>query len=82
VAVLKESQLDAEEMVGFGAIVDALVGAGVGAEADAEAGVDRAVEQGGVFGQDAWDALADIPEDSAAALVLLEHRWAIPVRVG
>jgi hypothetical protein len=75
VAVLKESQLDAEEMVEFGAIVGALVGvgAGVGAEAGAEAGADRVVEQGGVFGEDAWDAFADLPEDSAAALVLLEH---------
>jgi hypothetical protein len=82
VAVLKESQLDAEEMVEFGAIVGALVGvgAGVGAEVGAEAGAERVVEQGGVFGEDAWDALADIPEDSAAALVLLEHRWAIPLR--
>ena len=82
VAVLKESQLDAEEMVEFGAIVGALVGvgAGVGAEAGAEAGAERVVEQGGMFGEDAWDALADIPEDSAAALVLLEHRWAIPLR--
>jgi hypothetical protein len=33
-----------------------------------------------VFGEEAWDALADIPEDSAAALVLLDHRWAIPLR--
>ena len=82
VAVLRESQLDAEEMVEFGAIVGALVGvgAGVGAEAGAEAGAERVVEQGGMFGEDAWDALADIPEDSAAALVLLEHRWAIPLR--
>ena len=80
--MLKESQLDAEQMVEFGAIVGALVGigAGVGAEAGAEAGAERVVEQGGVFGEDAWDALADIPEDSAAALVLLEHRWAIPLR--
>jgi uncharacterized membrane protein len=82
VTVLKESQLDAEQMVEFGAIVGALVGigAGVGAEAGAEAGAERVAEQGGVFGEDAWDALADIPEDSAAALVLLEHRWAIPLR--
>jgi uncharacterized membrane protein len=82
VAVLKESQLDAEEMVEFGAIVGALVGvgAGVGAEVGAEAGAERVVEQGGMFAEDAWDALADIPEDSAAALVLLEHRWAIPLR--
>jgi uncharacterized membrane protein len=82
VTALKESQLGAEEMVEFGALVGALVGvgAGVGAEAGAAAGAERVADQGGVFGEDAWDALAEIPEDSAAALILLEHRWAIPLR--
>ncbi|HEY0815202.1 MAG TPA: hypothetical protein VGE11_18180 [Pseudonocardia sp.] len=82
VTVLKESQLDTGEMMEFGAIVGALVGvgAGVGAEAGAEAGAALVEERGGVFGEDAWDALADIPPDSAAALVLLDHRWAIPLR--
>ena len=28
----------------------------------------------------AWDVLEDIPNDSAAALLLLEHQWAIPLR--
>ena len=42
--------------------------------------MERVTEQGGVFGENAWDALAEIPEDTAAALILLEHRWAIPVR--
>jgi hypothetical protein len=30
--------------------------------------------------QDAWDVIAEIPDGSAAALVLLEHRWAVPLR--
>ncbi len=30
--------------------------------------------------EDAWDVLDDIPEGSAAAVVLLEHVWAIPLR--
>jgi hypothetical protein len=30
--------------------------------------------------QDAWDVLDDIPNDSAAALVLIEHHWAVPLR--
>jgi hypothetical protein len=29
---------------------------------------------------DAWDVVEDIPANSAAAVILLEHRWAIPVR--
>jgi hypothetical protein len=30
--------------------------------------------------EDAWDVLADIPNDSAAALLLIEHHWAVPLR--
>jgi hypothetical protein len=30
--------------------------------------------------EEAWDVLEDIPNDSAAALVLLEHHWAVPLR--
>jgi hypothetical protein len=28
----------------------------------------------------AWDVLDKIPNGSAAALILVEHRWAIPLR--
>jgi hypothetical protein len=27
-----------------------------------------------------WDVVEDIPNDSAAALILLEHHWAVPLR--
>jgi hypothetical protein len=48
-----------------------------GAEAGAEAGADGI----GVFtDEEAWDVLEDIPNDSAAALILLEHHWAVPLR--
>jgi hypothetical protein len=30
--------------------------------------------------QEGWDVLEDIPDDSAAALILLEHHWAVPLR--
>lgn len=79
---MQGSQLGAEELADAeaGATVGALVGLGPEddpREADAELAVE-AVEPGGeVFGQDAWDALAEIRADSAAALILLEHRWAI-----
>lgn len=29
---------------------------------------------------DGWEMLDDIPEDSSAVLILLEHRWAVPLR--
>ena len=30
--------------------------------------------------EQAWDVLEDIPNDSAAALILIEHHWAVPLR--
>ena len=46
------------------------------------AGAEEAAAEGiNVFGDaDAWDVLEDIPNDSAAALILLEHHWAVPLR--
>ena len=29
---------------------------------------------------EAWDVLEEIPNDSAAALILIEHHWAVPLR--
>ena len=79
------SNLSNEEAIEFGSKVGALVGLGiegeegmvVGAEAGAEAGADGV----SVFtDEEAWDVLEDIPNDSAAALLLLEHHWAVPLR--
>jgi hypothetical protein len=41
---------------------------------------DSAGAPGGDGSNETWDVLESIPSDSAAALVLLEHRWAIPLR--
>ena len=30
--------------------------------------------------EEAWDVIDEIPNDSAAALVLIEHHWAVPLR--
>src|SRR5262245_37010090 len=85
VSTLKGSQLSGEEQAEFGAMVSALIGFGAageaGMEAGAEMGASAAEERGGMFSEDeAWDVLAEIPNDTAAALILLEHRWAIPLR--
>jgi len=85
VSMLEGSQLSAEETAELGAVVGALVGLGAGGEegmeAGAELGASAAQQRGGVFSEDdAWDVLAEVPEGSAAALILLEHRWAIPLR--
>ena len=47
----------------------------------AGAGAEAATNGVSVFSDDdAWDVLEDIPNDSAAALILLEHHWAVPLR--
>jgi uncharacterized membrane protein len=80
------SNLSPEEAVELGSKVGALIGLGVegeeGAAAGAELGAEAAAEGGvQVFSaEDAWDVLEDIPNDSAAALILLEHQWAVPLR--
>jgi uncharacterized membrane protein len=79
------SNLSTDEAIELGSKVGALIGLGIegeegmvaGAEAGAEAGADGV----SVFDDDdAWDVLEDIPNDSAAALILLEHHWAVPLR--
>jgi uncharacterized membrane protein len=80
------SNLTHEEAVELGSKVGALVGLGIegeeGFEAGAAAGAQVAEEQGvNVFSdQDAWDVIEEIPNDSAAALILIEHHWAVPLR--
>jgi len=84
VKTLHESHLSGDEQAAFGALVGALIGLGAAGEEGMEVGAERGAsaveERGGVFDEEAWDVLAEIPEDSAAALILLEHRWAIPLR--
>ena len=84
--VVHLSNLTREEAIEVGSKVAALIGLGIegeeGFEAGARLGAAKAAEEGfEVFDDElAWDVLEDIPNDSAAALVLLEHRWAIPLR--
>ena len=80
------SDLTLEEAEEFGAVVGALIGLGAageeGADAGAQEGAAAVAETGGHALEvgEGWDVLDDIPEDTAAAIVLLEHRWAIPLR--
>jgi uncharacterized membrane protein len=79
------SNLTQEEAIELGSKVGALVGLGIageeGAEEGAEAGAEEAAEEGiNVFGGAEWDVIEEIPNNSAAALILLEHHWAVPLR--
>jgi uncharacterized membrane protein len=80
------SNLSTEEAVELGSKIGALVGLGIDGEAGMEAGATAGAEAAARDGlqmfdnADAWDVLADIPNDTAAALLLIEHHWAVPLR--
>lgn len=79
------SNLSDSEAAEFGATIGALIGLGFdgeeGAAAGAEAGSAGAADGIDlVEGAADWDVLAEIPAGSAAALILLEHHWAVPLR--
>jgi uncharacterized membrane protein len=81
---LQQSDLSQEEAMEFGAIVGALIGAGTDVEDGAEAGAvlgAAAMEDGHVFeANDMWYVDDAIPPGTAAAIALLDHRWAIGLR--
>jgi uncharacterized membrane protein len=79
------SNLTDDEAIEFGSKVGALIGLGFdgeeGAEAGALAGAEAAADGISAFSdEDAWDVLEEIPNNSAAALLLLEHHWAVGLR--
>jgi len=84
-AVEHLSNLSEEEAIELGSKVGALVGLGIEGEEGLETGAELGAQAGAdgieVFDdEDAWDVIEEIPNDSAAALVLLEHHWAVPLR--
>jgi len=85
VAIYERSDLTIEEAEELGALVGALIGLGAageeGAELGAEIGAEAAEEGIGLLDvEDLDDVIEDLPDDSAVAALLLEHRWAIPLR--
>jgi uncharacterized membrane protein len=79
------SNLTRDEAIELGSKIGALIGLGIegeeGMEAGAAAGAEAAQDGIDVFSdEDAWDVIDDIPPDTAAALLLIEHHWAVPLR--
>jgi len=79
------SNLSEQEAVEVGTVIGALIGLGIegeeGLEAGALVGAAAAAEGAAVFSEEeAWDVIEEIPNDSAAALILLDHHWAVPLR--
>ena len=86
-AVEHLSNLSEDEAIELGTVIGALIGLGIEGEEGMEAGAIVGAEQAAAEGihpisgdDDVWDVLEDIPNDSAAALILLEHQWAVPLR--
>jgi uncharacterized membrane protein len=85
ITAVELSDLSPEQSAEFGAIAGALIGLGAageeGAEAGAIAGAEAAIESEGEFLDEAMWTIADtIPLGTTAAVALIEHRWAIPLR--
>jgi uncharacterized membrane protein len=83
VTAVELSDLTDEEREEFGALAGALIGLGAageeGIEAGAVAGAEAAAE--GLYDpEDVWVLADEIPAGMTAAIALLEHRWAIPLR--
>jgi uncharacterized membrane protein len=86
------SNMTTDQAIELGSKIGALIGLRIEGEEGARAGAvmgAAAAEEGlHLFpagddlpsGDGTWDVLADIPNDSAAALLLLEHHWAVPLR--
>jgi hypothetical protein len=85
VAQLEQSDLTVQEAAEFGSLVSAVFGLGVvgevGAPADADA-VGAFAERNGSLrdAADTWFLADTIPAGGAAAIALVEHRWAVSLR--
>jgi len=75
---------DKPELREYGAIAGALLGLGAAGEAGAIAGAEagaEAMEDGRLYDPDeVWVLAEQIPPGSTAAIAMLEHRWAVPLR--
>jgi uncharacterized membrane protein len=84
IEIARRSDLDEDEAMDFGALVGALVGLGTGDEDRALTAAVAGAEEfadGHLFSDSEVWYLADaIPEGKSAAIALIEHRWAIPLR--
>ncbi len=83
---LRHTDLDAGELAELGATVGALIGLGAGGEEADEVGAilgAAGIGEGdgpALREEDFWYVDDAIPPGSAAAVALLEHRWAIELR--
>ena len=81
---MQVSDLTQQEAMEMGAIAGALVGLGEGDEDAVVEGAILGAEEGAdghlIPDEEVWYVADVIPNGSAAAIILLEHLWAIPLR--
>ena len=84
IAAVELSDLSDEQRAELGAIAGALIGLGAegeeGVEAGALAGAEAAAEDEFLGDEVMWSVADTIPLGTTAAVALIEHRWAIPLR--
>jgi uncharacterized membrane protein len=85
VDVLRVSDLGQEQREELGAEIGALIGLGAGGidgfVEGAMAGEEIAEEGGlGIIEEITADLIEELPDDSAAMLLIIEHAWAVPLR--
>jgi len=84
VTAVQASDLSTEEAEEMGATIGALIGLGLAGEEGLEAGALAGAEAGSdghlIPDSEMYDVADSIPFGSAAALALIEHRWAAPLR--
>ncbi len=84
IAVLTASDLDWEEATAFGSYLGGLVGYGAGGLQGAQRGAMQGAAEmadGHIFDeQDTFLLEQTLANGMSAALVLIEHRWALPLR--
>jgi uncharacterized membrane protein len=83
VATMKASDLDMEEAMGFGEYIGTLVGFAAGGPEGADRGAmagAAAMADGHLFDEDdAFQLTQALPNGMSAAIVLIEHTWALPL---
>jgi uncharacterized membrane protein len=82
---LEMSGLSPAEQIEFGSVIGALIGAGVAGEEGAVAGalegaLAAAEHSYGMTAEDVQDIADSLPPGGAAALLMIEHTWAIGFR--
>ena len=84
ITTLQVSDLSQDEATEMGEVIGALIGFGYGTEEAVDAGIAAGAEAMAdghlISDEEAWYVADAIPNGTAAAIILLEHLWAIPLR--